>query len=153
MTDKTIVILDDEADRINAMLPCLAREYPGTRTVVFDNATDMIGWLRENLTTALVICLDHDLGPNRSRGGVVFEPGTGRDVVDYLATQPPACPIILHTTNHLAVPGMQRVLEESGWPVSRVAPYADLEWIDPDWINEVRSALDVGRSDNRLEPS
>jgi hypothetical protein len=138
---KVIAILDDEPERIAAMLPCLATQCPGHETVVFDNAPDMISWLAVHSCDASLMCLDHDLGPNRSRNGVLFDPGTGRDVADFLSTKAPSCPVIVHTTNYLAAPGMLQVLEESGWTVSRVSPYADLEWVGEAWVHEVRRAL------------
>jgi len=96
------------------MLRHFAKLFPQYETAVFDNAPEMIDWLAIHCREAVLICLDHDLGPNRSRDGVSFDPGTGRDVADCLSTCAPICPVIIHTTNHLAAPGMMRVLEESG---------------------------------------
>lgn len=137
-----IALLDDEPDRIRAMLPLLARRYPEYEVVTFENAPDMIVWLREHLGRVCLLCLDHDLGPNQLRDGAVFDPGIGRDVADFLATRPPQCPVILHTTNHLAAPGMRRVLEEAGWTVSHVVPYGDLDWISESWIEEVERVIE-----------
>jgi hypothetical protein len=141
VTRSTIVILDDEPERIQAMTACLSNRLPGYHVVTFDNAPDMVDWLREHLGDASLMCLDHDLGPNRSRNGEVFDPGTGRDVADYLATRSPICPVLIHTTNSLAAPGMAMVLDDSRWLHSRVVPYNDLEWVTADWIGEVREAL------------
>ena len=88
-----------------------------------------------------LICLDHDLGSNRVRNGEAFDPGTGRDVADYLATREPACAVIIHTTNHLADPGMAMVLEDSGWEQQRVVPYNDRQWIREVWIKAVSELL------------
>ena len=63
----SIVILDDEPERITEMTRCLALHFPNHQLIVFDNATDMIKWLSENMSNAELICLDHDLGPNRCR--------------------------------------------------------------------------------------
>ncbi len=136
-----IVILDDEPDRIHEMARCLAVHLPRHELVVFDNAPDMIDWLAKNLETAQLICLDHDLGPNRIRSGEVFDPGTGRDVANFLASRKPICPIIIHTTNSLAAPGMASVLNDSGWKNEGVAPYNDLEWISATWIGMVANEL------------
>lgn len=136
-----IVILDDEQDRIEAMLPCLQRGFAEYDVVVFDNAPDTIQWLSSGLERVRLICLDHDLGPNQLRDGAVFDPGTGRDVADYLASRPPVCPVIIHTTNHVAAPGMIRVLNEANWKTSQVSPYGDLEWVGQVWIAEVRQTL------------
>jgi hypothetical protein len=137
----TIVILDDEPDRIRTMTECLARAISICRVVTFDNAPDMIDWLEDHLEEANLICLDHDLGPNRVRNRVVFDPGTGRDVADFLATKRPVCPVLIHTTNSLAAPGMALAFDDANWQHSRVVPFNDLEWISEDWIDEVKNAL------------
>lgn len=142
-TPSTIAILEDDADRTASMTRCLAERLPRYRVVVFGNAPDMIEWLREHLHEAALLCLDHDLGPNRTRGGRVFDPGTGRDVVDYLASRQPTCPVVIHTTNSLAAPGMQMALDDSGWTCRRVVPYFDLQWVREAWIVEVEQALNV----------
>ena len=94
----SIVILDDEPDRTTEIRRCLAAQFPAQELIVFDNAPDRIGWLTQNLEKSQLICLDHDLGPNRTGN----DPGTGRDVANYLATRQPYCPVIIHTTNGFA---------------------------------------------------
>jgi len=136
-----IAILDDEPERIREMNRWLSESVSGCEIVTFDNAPDMIAWLSDHPDGLSLICLDHDLGPNRTRNGEVFDPGTGRDVADVLATKKPVCPVLIHTTNSLAAPGMAMVLDDSGWTQSRVVPYNDLEWVGADWIVEVRAVL------------
>jgi hypothetical protein len=140
-----IAILEDDPGRIEAMRECLRRCGAGLQVISFDNAPDMIEWLRGQAKAISLICLDHDLGPNRIRNGEAFDPGTGRDVVDYLATRTPICPVLIHTTNSLAVPGMAMMLDDSGWVHSRVIPHDDLEWIGEDWMPAVKEALSTGR--------
>lgn len=137
----TIAILDDDAERIEAMVHALSSHLPDIAPATFDNAPEMIDWLGEHLHRCLVICLDHDLGPNRIRHATVFDPGTGRDVVDFLAARVPVCPVIIHTTNSLAAPGMETALQESGWRCSRVVPYDDLTWVGEWWLEEVQKTL------------
>ncbi|MBX3413764.1 MAG: hypothetical protein KF708_13820 [Pirellulales bacterium] len=139
----SMVILDDEPDRIEAMLDALRGVFPKLSPIVFDNAPEMVDWLHDGLETVTLICLDHDLGPNRRRGELLFDPGIGRDVADFLARQTPTCPVLIHTTNHIAAPGMLRVLQESGWQTSQVTPYGDLEWIGEVWVAEVRRILSM----------
>ena len=110
---------------------------PSFDLITFDNAPDCIEWLPAGLPEAALICLDHDLGPTRDRGGARFDPGIGRDVVDVLAMCRPVCPVIVHSSNSLAVPGMLRVLRESGWTCSAVMPTDDLRWIPTCWREEV----------------
>ena len=138
----TIAILDDDLDRIRRMTEILSFRFPKFAIAAFDNAPEMITWLRDNLAATNLICLDHDLGPNRIRDGETFDPGTGRDVADFLAGRAPVCPAIIHTTNNLAAPGMQMVLEDAGWPFSRVVPFNDLQWISTEWIGSVAAAIE-----------
>src|SRR5688572_20565274 len=109
------------------MRAVLGDVLPGFAVVAFDNAPDMIDWLATGLADAALISLDHDLGPTREReGGGRFDPGIGRDAADVMALYAPTCPVIVHSSNSLAVPGMLRVLRESGWPCSAVMPSDDL---------------------------
>jgi hypothetical protein len=136
-----IVLLEDDPDRTAAMLPLISQRLPHYTVVVFDTAPDLIDWLGDHLHEAAILCLDHDLGPNRVRDSQVFDPGTGRDVVDFLAARQPACPVLIHTTNSLAAPGMELALEDSGWTHRRVVPYNELQWIRTAWLPEVEDAL------------
>lgn len=138
---QTIAILDDEPERIQAMRAWLSAHYASRPVVDFDNAPDMNDWFAANLTECRLICLDHDLGPNRRRDGEIFDPGIGRDVANFLASQSPVCPVIIHTTNHIARPGMISTLQDAGWKVSYVSPYADLLWVQEVWADAVRAAL------------
>ena len=131
---QTILILDDELDRLNAMTVALSRQARKYEIVTFKNAPGSIAWLQRNLPSVALISLDHDL---ISQSANEPDPGSGRDVAEYLATRSPVCHVIIHTTNSLAAPGMQLVLDDSGWPNSRVSPYNDLEWVDAWWIREV----------------
>jgi len=137
----TIAILDDEPQRLREMTSCLLECDPQRDIVTFDNAPGMIAWLANHLQDVALICLDHDLGPNRVRDDKVFDPGTGRDVADYLATRRPTCPVLIHTTNSLAAPGMAMALEAAGWKHSRVLPYNDLEWVRGARVLDVRKVL------------
>ena len=134
----TIVILDDEIDRLEEMTHVLSERLPEYDLVTFKNAPDIITWLRDNLSSAAIISLDHDLFPQSDEEP---DPGTGRDVADFLATQSPVCHVIIHTTNSLAAPGMELVLNDQGWTNSRVMPFNDLEWVTMWWIREVMDHL------------
>jgi hypothetical protein len=136
-----IVILDDEPHRIDEMKRCLSKNLLGDNVVIFDNAPEMIAWLRQFASRANLICLDHDLGPNRTVGGLILDPGIGRDVADYLATIKPVCPVIVHTTNSLAAPGMKMILEDAGWSCYAVVPYDDVRWIREVWLDAVKASL------------
>ena len=116
-------------------------EHSPLQAQFFDNAPDMIEWLSSHLAEVAPICLDHDLGPNRQRTGQVFDPGTGRDVVDFLIQHPPTCPIIVHTSNSYSAPGMMFAFEYAGWSAIRVVPYDDIDWIAQSWAKAVRENL------------
>src|SRR5512140_3329276 len=94
-----IAILEDDANRILEMEACLRDLLPSRRHCFFDNAEEMIAWLKENLAEVDLISLDHDLPIVQYRGGERVDAGCGRGVADYLATLPPTCPIIIHSSN------------------------------------------------------
>lgn len=138
-----IAILEDDENRIALMreqFGKIAFEYD---LAFFDNAPDMLRWLRGNLNSVALLCLDHDLGPNRKRDGEVFDPGTGRDIVDYLITCPPTCPVLIHSTNSPAAEGMRFALDDAGWHNQRVIPLGDLEWIESEWSSKVATLLSI----------
>ncbi|QDT99548.1 cyclic-phosphate processing receiver domain-containing protein [Gimesia aquarii] len=130
----TIVILDDELDRLEAMNAVLSEELSQYKIAMFKNAPDIIAWLQDSISSAALISLDHDLFPQSEAEP---DPGTGRDVADFIATQSPVCHVIIHTTNSIAAPGMEMVLNDAGWTNSRVMPFNDLEWVTTWWIREV----------------
>lgn len=140
---KVILIMDDDEGRLHSMNALIAGSYPDYETVLIDNGPDTIAWLKDHLLSVALISLDHDLGPNRERDGAVFDPGTGRDVVDYLVTQKPACTVIVHTTNHIARYGMLFALEGADWKTSFVVPHDDLEWIHGIWKTEIKKYLNA----------
>lgn len=137
----TIFVLEDDEQRTVSMRNLVSTVYPQHDLVFIDNAPDSIDWLHANLHLAVLICLDHDLGPNRQRHGHVFDPGIGRDVVEFMVTREPTCPVIIHSTNNPAAYGMRARLKEAGWTWSRIIPYGDLEWISELWFPKVMKHL------------
>ncbi len=148
MTD-IIAVLEDDPLRTAAMQEEIQRLFPSTRMVFFDNAPDMLSWLESSLSSVRLLCLDHDLGPNRQRHGQIFDPGIGRDVSEYLATQKASCPVLIHSSNMEGAYSMQFMLKDAGWFVERVSPYDDLKWITEQWSERV-SAL--GQMANNQSP-
>lgn len=132
-----IAVLEDDQRRAEAMMEEIQRLLPEARTVFFDNAPDMVEWLKDNLPSVRLLSLDHDLGPNRQRHGQVFDPGIGRDVADFLATRKASCPVLIHSSNTGAAYGMELTLEGAGWSVERIAPFEDLTWIKAQWSQRV----------------
>ena len=103
-----VAVLEDDHARIAEMRACLAEVLPGFEPVFFDDAGRMIAWLDDHLGEVVLVSLDHDLPITRSADGGVVDCGDGRMVADYLATRTPTCPVIVHTSNHLAAPGVTR---------------------------------------------
>lgn len=137
-----IALLEDDARRLEAMQSVLEK-LVSCACHRFSNTPDLITYLRDNLRSVSLICLDHDLGPNQQRDGQPFDPGTGRDVVNFLANQIPTCPVIIHTSNHFAGLGMEMALREAAWPYAWVVPWNDLEWVQSDWMREVIKQLQL----------
>lgn len=134
-----IVILEDDDARQTIMQDCLSRLSPTQPAHFFKTADQTIDWFNAHLSETQFIALDHDL--EMLEGDYpqqLIDPGTGRDVADYLATQNSVCPVIIHTTNFPAGVGMEMTLKEAGWKTKRVVPYGDLEWIPELWITSVK---------------
>jgi hypothetical protein len=137
---KYVAILEDHRDRAAAMRRLLARELPHLNVVIFDASAEMIEWLERSLPDTVLVSLDHDLLPRRPPGGgddSMKVVGTGREVADFLATYPCVCPVIVHSSNSHAVPGMIRELREARWVCSAVTPCDGISWIAGDWWAEV----------------
>src|SRR5205807_834998 len=101
-----IVVLEDNRDRREAMTRYLADRLHTFDAVFFESPQPMLAYLREHLGEAICISLDHDMELIADDAGRLSDPGTGREVADFLVTQPPQCPVILHTTNTAAAEGM-----------------------------------------------
>jgi CheY-like chemotaxis protein len=136
-----IVILEDNMDRQSIMRACLADRFYTFDAHFFDDAAEMIRFLEEHLDETLVISLDHDLELKPGPDGRSTDPGTGREVADFLATKTPTCPVIIATTNSFAAEGVQEVLRNAGWKTRRIVPFDDMHWIETDWFFALRRAI------------
>jgi hypothetical protein len=132
-----VVILEDDVNRITAMRASLADVLPGLDIAVFEDAHQMIAWLGGRLGQVVLISLDHDL-PLRQEPGRTVDCGTGRQVADFLASMPPTCPVIVHSSNDPCATGMFFTLKDAGWPCSRIYPSPDPAWIRDAWVARVR---------------
>jgi hypothetical protein len=133
-----IVILEDNAERRHEMLARLHDRLPPMPVRFFTGAEEANAYLRQHLQRVQLISLDHDLEP-QSPGDA--DPGTGRDVANFLVSRPPVCPVIIHSTNLPASIAMECDLSDHGWKVQRVTPYEGVAWIDREWFWAVRDAL------------
>ncbi|MBD3562710.1 hypothetical protein H6S82_28280, partial [Planktothrix sp. FACHB-1355] len=100
-----ITILEDNLERKAEMKRYLGEFFSTRSAIFFDNAPDAIAWLKECLQFCALISLDRDLGSSYWRDGEIFDPGTGRDVVDYLVAAKVQCPVIIHSSNYAEAGG------------------------------------------------
>jgi CheY-like chemotaxis protein len=135
--NNVIAILEDDPARVSLMRACLNELIPKSPVMIFEDASVMIEWLAEHQAEVVLISLDHDL-PVRRVEGQVIDCGTGREVVDFLATLEPTCPVIVHSSNVVCGDGMMFALKDAGWMQSRVYPRDDLDWVREAWVEEVR---------------
>lgn len=143
-----IAILEDNEERIQAMQCHLTDKFPFYESRFFRTADTAITWLRDHLDGIICLSLDHDL---ESPPGAP-DPGTGRDVVNFLADTQPKFPVVIHSTNLHAAIAMDVLLGEHGWSVSRISPYGDLEWISEVWLPTVRTAI-LAQADRPVTPA
>ena len=119
-----IVILEDNEDRQTIMRECLSSLTPKIPIHFCKTAAETIDCLKARLHETVLIALDHDLemiaGEHEHQ---MIDPGTGRDVADYLATKTPVCPVIIHTNNTPAGVGMEMTLKAASWQTQRIVPY------------------------------
>jgi hypothetical protein len=136
---KTILMLEDMQARVDAFRQAVAQHLPGVELLIWGNAADMIRDLPARLPTAALISLDHDLLPPK---GSNADPGTGLEVCEFLATQEPHCPILLHTSNYIKVWSMMNELSHARWDVHRSPPVGmGEEWIETVWLPRVKELL------------
>ncbi len=136
-----ILILEDNADRQVEMSAVLRDRFPYP-IEFFSAAAPMLARIQDSgLEEVAAIILDHDLEMLRGGAGDWIDPGSGQDIVHFLKSLWPGPPVVIHTTNRAAGDSMEALLRESGWSVSRVVPYGDLEWIRETWFRTVRNAI------------
>ena len=136
-----VAILDDDKDRRAEMEHSLKQACPDVSIELFDSAPDMIAWLARHIDVVGVVSLAHDLGPSRLRDGMLFDPGTGRDVTDFLVEMDRSFPVVVHTPHTSAGKRMLALLEQAHWPCFRIEPTNDSSWISSDWVPRISELL------------
>jgi hypothetical protein len=139
-----LAVLEDDARRVEVMRSCVTEILPDIEPAFFENASVMISWLSQHLGNVVLISLDHDLPLRPSATGNAIDFGTGREVVDFLTSVPPTCPVIIHSSNEVCASGMFFALKDANWPCSRVYPCDDLAWIRSSWAVQIRRYVDDG---------
>jgi hypothetical protein len=132
-----LLMLEDNAERVQRFTAALRRVDPALELRLWRNAWAMIREVGPFLPAARLISLDHDLDPEE---GTTEDPGTGWDVTKFLAALPPACPVIIHTSNGDRATWMMGEFELGGWDYHRLPPLGD-DWIERDWRRLVRRLL------------
>ncbi len=133
MPQSTILILEDDEDRIQGFRSAVASLGREVGVRVWRDAPSMVAECAACLTKACFISLDHDLAVVPGEA----DPGTGLDVAEFLSLHPPACPVILHTTNFDRRLAMQNRLRAAGWTVAMVPP-REPDWIEASWLPTAR---------------
>src|SRR5688572_14188214 len=108
--NRKILILEDNAERTAVMVRRLADRFHQFDIEVFGEAGSMIHALDAAWDRLACIALDHDLEMIEGANGRLKDPGTGRDVVEFLVTRQPVCPVVVHSTNTAAALGMEQCL-------------------------------------------
>jgi hypothetical protein len=137
-----LLMLEDNAERIRRFMRALRRIDPAMPLQVWRDAWTMIREVGPLLPASRLISLDHDLEPDAANAA---DPGTGWDVTKHLASLPPVCPVIIHTSNAERAGWMKGEFELGGWHYHCVAPLGD-DWIEQHWRRLVKRLLRTDRS-------
>lgn len=139
-----VAILEDNQSRIERMRSCLMQISPNLDPLFFESAHLMVAWLSEHLGEVSLISLDYDLPVRHTADGKMEDFDTGEIVAASLAAIDPTCPTIVHSSNTVGAARMYEMLETTGWPVVRVYPYEDTQWISDAWSEEVKRYIASG---------
>src|SRR4051794_15935302 len=102
-----IIILEDNAERTAAMGRLLADRFDQFDVAFYERAEAMVQALEAGWDQLTVIGLDHDLELIADSEGRWLDPGDGRQVVEFLVSRKPVCPVVIHSTNAAAALGME----------------------------------------------
>ena len=74
---------------------------------------------------------------------VLEDRGDGKDACEFLATCPPFCPVIVHSSNYSAVPFMLEKLRGASWHAVLVTPSSEPEyaWVEAEWKSEIERLI------------
>ena len=133
----TILILEDDEDRVRGFHDSIVAWNPEFRLRVWHTAPSMIRECGDYFDCACLFSLDHDLNP---RPDATEDPGCGLDVASFLCQRAPFCPVLLHSSNYERVWSMHNEFRFAGWPVDRVGPIGN-DWIPTLWLPKIKSLL------------
>jgi hypothetical protein len=124
-----IAVLEPDGERAGGMEQAFDELGLSAFALFFDSAPQLVAWLRENLKRTALISLGHQPGASAPD----FDPGRGRDVVTWLAAQPPACAVVLHGDGDPERGVLRELLETAGWTVEAVAGADLTTWARRIW--------------------
>src|ERR1700733_2471991 len=127
---KTILILEDNEDRVVLLQHAIAQLGPDYELKVWSDAPSMCAECEAFFPTAALISLDHDLNP---LPGAKTDPGTGVDVARFIGDFPPFCPVIVHSQNMERVWSMHNELRFAGWNVNQAGGMGT-DWSETAWL-------------------
>lgn len=137
MQRRTVILLEDNADRIRDFEAAVASLGPEFRLRVWHDAPTMVAECLPVLTQCCLISLDHDLNP---LAHAAQDPGTGLEVAEFLASQQPVCPVIIHTSNTERRWSIHNEFRFARWRVEIVPPIGE-GWIQRSWLPRARALV------------
>jgi hypothetical protein len=97
MARNLILILEDNENRIRDFQVAVKSFGGSYHARIWMDAPTMISEVPFVLDLACIISLDHDLNPQPD---VTTDAGTGLEVAEFIASYPPLCPELIHSTNY-----------------------------------------------------
>lgn len=134
MQRDTIIILEDNLEHVREFEDAVASLGSSFRARIWHDAPTMIAECPAVLPQACLISIDHYLDP---MPGGAEHPGSGLDVVRFLARKPAVCPVILHTSSSNHAWPMYTILRDRLWYAEMVLP-SRKGWIHEAWLPRVR---------------
>ena len=141
------LILDDNLNRL-ASFELVVAAVDGWTLKTWVDAPSMIREIDQYLGQAVLISLDHDLYKQTNQDS---DPGTGRDVAEYLSSKEPTCSVIVHSTNTDAAWGMYNTLQAKKWNVELVHHLDQENWIRDLWLPVAVRLSQSGTPNNSTE--
>ncbi|MEM9413572.1 MAG: cyclic-phosphate processing receiver domain-containing protein [Planctomycetota bacterium] len=124
-----ILMLEDESDRLIRFDAVISKLGTAVEWRHWRTAEDFIVGFKSAGRVPGLICLDHDLFTDHPDDP---DPGDGREVAEFLATQTPCCHVIIHSSNSHAADSMFFTLSDAKWDVEKIAPLGQ-DWIESYW--------------------
>lgn len=131
-----IAVLEDDQRRISAIQAAARRYFTDYELRIFISAREMIAWLAGSPSNVRILSLDCDLDSSAVDD---VGCGTGEDVTEYLASNLPNCPILIHSSNAMRAPAMHMELALAGCKRVQLCPFRDSD----SWATDVRNQLDA----------